>query len=129
MDETKMNIDEITFFDKMPDALPLYEAVRNLICSEFERVAIKVQKTQITFSNKYGFAFVSLPYRRVKGRPDVYIIFTLGLSYRLEHPRIMEATEPYPGRWTHHIIIQNVDEVDSEIKEWVAEAYSFAMIK
>jgi len=122
-----MDANEIFFFNKIPEALPLYEAIRDVICSEFEYVTIKVQKTQITFSNKHGFAFVS--YRKIKGHSGVYIIFTLGLNRRLEHPRVLVATEPYPGRWTHHIIIQSEGEVDAELKEWIAEAYFFAMMK
>jgi len=122
-----MDANEIFFFNKIPEALPLYEAVRNAIYSEFEYVSIKVQKTQITFSNKHGFAFVS--YRKIKGCTGAYIIFTLGLNRRLEHPRVLVATEPYPGRWTHHIIIQSEGEVDAELKEWIAEAYFFAMMK
>ena len=121
-----MDIDEIAFFDKMPSALSLYEAVRDVICSEFEDVTVKVHKTQISFSNKHGFAFISLPYRRGKGRPDVYIIFTLGLNRKLEHPRVDQAVEPYPGRWTHHVIIQSKDEIDEQITEWIREAYWFA---
>ena len=122
-------MDDCLFFNEEPRALPLYEAVRDYICKEFENVKIKVQKTQISFSNRYGFAFVSLPFRKVKGRPDVYIILTLGLNRRLVHPRIAEATEPYPERWTHHIIIQNENEIDFEIKEWINEAYTFSMTK
>jgi len=124
-----MDIDEFLFFDKTPGMLPLYEAVRDTICAEFENVTIKVRKTQISFSNRYGFAFVSLPYRKLKGRPDEYIIFTFGLNHRLEHPRIMEAVEPYPGRWTHHVILRSVDDVDAELKEWITEAYGFSMVK
>ena len=44
-------------------------------------------------------------------------------------PRIVESTEPYPGRWTHHVIIQNADEVDEQVKEWIREAYHFANTK
>jgi hypothetical protein len=124
-----VNIDLLLFFEKMPEAMPLYEAVEKRICTELADVKIKVQKTQITFSNKHGFAFVSLPFRKVKGRPGVYIILSFGLNRKEDHPRIMQSTEPYPGRWTHHIILQNEDEIDDQIMEWLSEAYHFAMIK
>ena len=126
MDE---HIEALIFFEKMPGAFALYETIRELICSEFDNVTVRVQKTQISFSNRYNFAFVSLPNRRIKERPDVYVILTLGLGHRLEHPRIAIATEPYPGRWTHHIIIQGKDEIDDQIVEWLNEAYHFSMIK
>jgi hypothetical protein len=121
--------DYLFFSNESHHVIPIYEAVKGYICSEFEGVKIKVSKTQISFSNRYGFAYVSLPYRRVKGRPDVYIILTFGLGYRLDHPRIMESVEPYPGRWTHHVIIQSEAEMDGQIKEWLREAYHFSNAK
>ena len=54
-----MNQDILLFFDKHPEALPLYEALEEKILSEIEDVTVKVQKTQISFSNKHNFAFVS----------------------------------------------------------------------
>jgi hypothetical protein len=124
-----MNADLFMFFDKVPDAFPLYEDVADKLLAEFPDVKVKLQKTQITFANKHGFAFVSLPIRRRKGWPEICIILTLGLGRKLEHPRIDIATEPYPNRWTHHIVIQNADEVDEQIAEWIREAYSFALNK
>jgi len=119
-------IDELLFFEKMPGMFPLYNAIREIILSEFENVSVRVQKTQISFANKHNFAFVSLPFRKAKGCPAVYIILTFGLNRRLDHPRIMESVEPYPNRWTHHVIIKSADEIDTEIKEWINEAYHFA---
>ena len=121
--------DVLIFFNKYPKLLPTYEAIRDVICAEFEHVRIKVQKTQISFYNKHLFACASLPLRKVKGWPDMCLVFTLGLNRKLEHPRVAYAVEPYPGRWTHHILIQNEKEVDPELIEWIKEAYAFAMIK
>ena len=131
MDNPMLNIyaDILTFFNRMPDALPLYEAVASKIWAEFADIKVKIQKTQITFANKHGFAFVSLPIRRRKGWPDVCIILTFGLSCKVDHPRIYIATEPYPNRWTHHVVIQRTDEVDGQIIDWIKEAYHFAMVK
>lgn len=122
-----MNQDILFFFDKHPEALPLYEALEERIQSEIQDVTIKVQKTQITFANKHNFAFVSfLPARKAKERPDIYITVTFGLGYRKESPRIDAATEPYPNRWTHHMLISQVDEVDDELLGWIKEAGAFS---
>lgn len=122
-----MNQDILFFFDKNPEALPLYEALEERIRSEIQDVTIKVQKTQITFANKHNFAFVSfLPARKAKERPDIYITVTFGLGYRKESPRIDAATEPYPNRWTHHMLISRVDEVDDELMGWIKEAGAFS---
>ena len=51
---------EILFFlGEHMDALPLYEKLKDQILSRIPDVKIRVAKTQITFANKRGFAFVS----------------------------------------------------------------------
>ena len=122
-----MNQDILLFCDKHPEALPLYEALEEKILSEIEDVTVKVQKTQISFSNKHNFAFVSfLPVRKAKERPDIYIVVTFGLGYRKESPRIDVAVEPYPNRWTHHMLISKPEEIDDELMEWIREASIFS---
>ena len=122
-----MNQDILLFFDKHPEALPLYEALEERILAELRDVKIKVQKTQITFSNKRNFAFVSfLPVRKAGERPDIFIVVTFGLSYRKESPRRDAATEPYPNRWTHHMLISRTEEIDDELMGWIEEAAVFS---
>ena len=118
-----MEQDVLYFFDGKPEALPLYEAFEQKVFSEVDGVKVKVQKTQIAFSNRYNFAFVSfLPVRKAKERPKVYIVVTFGLGYCVESPRIDAAVEPYPGRWTHHVLIAGTGEIDDELMGWVKEA-------
>lgn len=125
-----MNHDILYFFDTHPGALPLYELFEQRLLSEIENVNIKVQKTQISFSNKYNFAFVSfLPVRKAKERPKDYIVITFGLGYRAESPRIDVASEPYPNRWTHHVLISDPEEIDEELMGWVKEAAAFSASK
>lgn len=125
-----MNQDILYFFDIHPGALPLYELFEQRLLSEIENVNIKVQKTQISFSNKYNFAFVSfLPVRKAKERPKDYIVITFGLGYRAESPRIDVASEPYPNRWTHHVLISDPEEIDEELMGWVKEAAAFSASK
>lgn len=115
------------FFDRRPEALPLYEAFEEKVFSELDGVKVKVQKTQIAFSNRHNFAFVSfLPVRRAKERPEVYIVVTFGLGYCVESPRIDAAVEPYPGRFTHHVLIGEAGEIDEELMGWVKEAAAFS---
>ena len=122
--------DELFFFNEKPAALPLYDAFVQRLVAEIDNVTIKVQKTQIFFSNKYNFAFVSsLPVRKAKERPETYITVTFGLQYRKESPRIDAASEPYPNRWTHHMLIASADEIDDELMGWIKEAAEFSASK
>ncbi|MCQ4741463.1 MAG: DUF5655 domain-containing protein [Blautia producta] len=107
--------------------MPLYEAFEHKVLSEISSVSIKVQKTQIAFSNRHNFAFVSfIPVRKAKDRPEIYLVITFGLGYRMESPRIDAAVEPYPNRWTHHVPVQGIEEIDEELMGWVKEAAVFA---
>ena len=125
-----MNADILFFFNDHMDALPLYERLEGLILEQIPDVKIKVSKTQISFSNKRGFAFVSFnPSRKVNDRPDVWMTVTFGLSYRKDSPRIDVATEPYPNRWTHHIMVGSEEEIDGELMGWICEAAEFSASK
>ena len=125
-----MNTDILFFFNDYMDALPLYERLEGLILEQIPDVKIKVSKTQISFSNKRGFAFVSFtPCRRLKERPEVWMTVTFGLSYRKDSPRIDVATEPYPNRWTHHIMVGSEEEIDAELMGWIREAAEFSARK
>ena len=121
--------DALLFFNTKPEMLSLYKSIESAIYSEFEDARVKVQKTQISFYNKHLFACVSLPLRKVKGWPASCLVFTLGLNRKLENPRVAYVAEPYPGRWTHHILIQNEEEIDAELMVWIKEAYAFALMK
>ncbi len=124
-----MNQDILTLFDKMPDALPFYEQLEKQILDTFADVTFKVGKTQVSFYNKYGFAWVWPPYRKVKGWPEVYMGVTFGLGHKLEHPRIIEAVQPYPNRWTHHVLVQHEEEIDAQLLSWISDSYYFSLNK
>ena len=125
-----MSADILFFFNDHMDALPLYERLERLILEQIPDVKIKVAKTQISFSNKRGFAFVSFnPCRRAKERPEVWMTVTFGLSYRKDSLRIDVATEPYPNRWTHHVMVGSEEEIDAELMGWIREAAEFSASK
>ena len=122
-----MDAATLLFFEQQPEALPLYEAFADAVIRQYPDTKVKVQKSQISFSNRYMFACVS--FARVKKKkelPDPYLVVTLGMSYPLEPSRVAVKTEPYPGRWTTHIVLGDEKEVDGELLKWVAEAYDFA---
>lgn len=128
MNPTRQDI--LFFFDRSPESLPLYEAFETLVLSAFPHTSIRVQKTQISFSNRHLFACVS--FQRVGKKtelPTPWLVITLGLPYPLESPRVAIKTEPYPGRWTTHFVIGQTDQLDREFLGWVREAYEFSQNK
>ena len=121
--------DVLFFFDGKPWALPLYEALFTRMEEAFPEASVKVQKSQISFYHRHLFAAASLPLRRRKGWPKQALLVTLGLPYRLDSPRVAVAVEPYPGRWTHHVLVSEPGQIDGELLGWLREAYDFALAK
>ena len=125
-----MDNDVFFFFGDHMDALPIYERLEKAILTRIPDVKIRVAKTQITFAKRYGFAFVSFnPCRKAKERPAVWMTVTFGLGCRKESPRIDVATQPYPGRWTHHVMVGSEEEIDEELLDWIKEAADFSAAK
>lgn len=125
-----MNTDTLFFFNDHMDALPMYERLESLVLAQIPDVKIKVSKTQISFFNKRGFAFVSFnPCRKAKERPAVWMTVTFGLDDQKLSPRIDVATEPYPNRWTHHVMVGSTEEIDEELMGWIREAAAFSANK
>lgn len=124
-----MTEEELLFFQRMPELLPVYEKLRGLLASAYPDMGVKVSKTQISLKNRHVFAAVSLPWRRLKAWPEKYVLVSFGLGRRLENPRIVQAAEPYPGRWTHHVLLEKPEDVDEELMDWLDLAYGFAMTK
>ena len=126
----ELDADALMFFDQHMDILPLYQAFEELLYDSFPVVNKRVQKTQITFSNRHVFACVS--FARVKRKAELpmrFIVITLGLPAPLDSERVAVKTEPYPGRWTHHIVVNKPEELGEELLSWVREAYDFAAVK
>ena len=125
-----IDTDTLLFFEGHMAALTLYEKLAKRVLSEVDNVRIKVQKSQISFYNKHMFACVSFArVRKKKDCPENYIVVTFGLKHKVESPRIDIVTEPYPNRWTHHLLISRLDEIDEELMGWIKKAAAFAAVK
>lgn len=119
----------LAFFEGKPWALPLYEELFVRMDRLFPEAAVKVQKSQISFYGRHLFAAVSLPVRRKKTWPEKCVVVTFGLGSKVEVPRIAVAAEPYPNRWTHHVLVTRPEEIDEELLDWLREAYIFSECK
>ena len=115
-----MTAEVLAFFKGSPRQLSLFEAAEAAIFSCGEST-MEVKKTQISWGNPLKFAFLSL----LGGD----VILTFGLSRRVDHPKIFQAVEPYPGRWTHHVRLREEADLDETARAWLREAYSFAVAK
>lgn len=122
--------DVLFFFDGKPLELSLYQLLSERMAEVLpDDVSVKVQKSQISFYAPRLFAAASLPVHRKKDWPRECLVVTIGLARPLNSPRAAVSVEPYPGRWTNHILVTRPEELDSELMEWLREAHDFALSK
>lgn len=121
--------DILFFFDRFPAELELYRAFSEQMERVFDQARVKVQKSQISFYGRHLFAAASLPIRRKKGWPEHCLIVAFGLGRKLDSARIAVAVEPYPGRWTHHMLLTAPQQLDAEWLSWMEEAWYFSQTK
>ena len=121
--------DLLAFFQGRPRELSLYQALFRRMEAEFPEAWVKVQKSQISFYGRRLYGAASVPVRRKKGWPPDCLMVTVGLARCEPSPRVAVAAEPYPGRWTHHILVTREDEIDAQLLAWLREAYEFSETK
>ena len=103
--------------------LPLFRALESAIVTRWDDTRERVLKTQISFDSKRPFCIAWLPRgRNLPGWRGQYLIVTVGWTQPLDTPRAAVCTEPYPGRFTHHIPITRIEEIDEELLGWIAQA-------
>lgn len=119
--------DLLFFFDGKPNEYALYRQAEAALLHRLPDTRIQVKKTQISFLNRHLYACISLP--RQKDRPPHCLTLTFGLARRLASPRIAQCVEPYPSRWTHHLLLTDARQLDDELLGWLEEAYHFSNSK
>lgn len=112
------------FFEGQPKALRLFEAVRTAI-EAIGPAEIRVTKSQVAFRRRKNFALVWRPEQYLK-RPAAPLVLTLSFRERKPSARWKEITEAAPGRYSHHLELYKVKEVDAEVRGWLREAWEAA---
>ena len=121
--------DILSYFGDHTKELELYQAMFDRMSAVVPDASVKVQKSQISFYGRHLFAALSLPVRRKKDWPQHCLLVTFGLAHRVDHPRIAMAVEPYPNRWTHHVVLASMEEMDLQLLTRIKEAYDFSQYK
>ena len=111
------------FFHGRPLEMNLYGIFAAAVQERLPHVITRFRRNQITFSGRRGFAAVWIPPFKVRGRPEHYIVVSFAADRRIDHPRIVSVAEPYPHRWTHHVLVSSPEDVDDKLLDWVEQAY------
>lgn len=112
-------------FFRRPASRRLFKLVRDYIAS-LGPVEVVPRKTQVAFGHGRRFAWVWLPQMWIRQQPADSITLTFSLDHRIADPRIRQSLEPYPGRFTHHVVLIRPKDFDHKVKRWLSDAYEFA---
>lgn len=116
----------VDFFTEHPKACPLFFQVQEYLHS-LGPVKTEVMKTQISFGTDRKFAWVWLPQRWTNNRPAASITLTFDLDRQVVHDKIVQAVEPRPHHWTHHVVVKEAADFDEDVRAWLLEAYQWSL--
>ena len=110
-------------FEGFPDSLAVHRRVEQVVAG-IGPASVRVTKSQVAFRRRTGFAWVWRPGQYV--RSDVPAVLSVALRRELTSERVKEVAHPSPAVWMHHLELHRPDEVDDEVRAWLAEAWAAA---
>jgi len=114
------------FFADRDESRQLFDVLRAAI-EDLGEVELRVTKSQVAFRGSRGkaFAWAWIPGQYLRGK-TAPLVLTLSLRSRHPSPRWNEIVEPAPGRFTHHLELYAVDDIDQEVRNWLRDAWQVA---
>jgi predicted transport protein len=102
----------------------LYEAIARQIAA-IGKTTIRVSKSQIAFRRRRNVAAVWIPGRYLAGE-TAPLVLTLSFPRPDSSSRWKEIVQIGPGRFTHHLELYKVSDVDEQVKIWLQAAWDAA---
>ncbi|HVL51979.1 MAG TPA: DUF5655 domain-containing protein [Actinomycetota bacterium] len=112
------------FFGAHQESRRIFDALATNV-QEFGPLDIRTSKSQVAFWREHPFAWAWLPEQYLK-REAATLVLTVGLRRRDTSPRWKQVVEPAAGRFTHHLELGSVSDIDSEVRGWLREAWEVA---
>lgn len=112
-----------SFFKGHPKPRALFGALRGLL-EPLGDVEVEVTRSQIAFKARTRFAWAWMPQTWIRAAPPEALVVTFELDVPLDSPRIKERVEARPGRWTHHLVVQDAAELDDEVRGWLRRSHA-----
>jgi hypothetical protein len=114
-----------SFLESNETSQALLNSVQAII-EDTGEATMRTTKSQIAFRRKRNFAWLWIPAQYLKRAGLAPLVLTLTLSYRDLSPRWKEIVEPSPGKFTHHLELWDLREVDAEVETWLRKAWEQA---
>ncbi len=108
-------------FQDRPQSEALHRAVLDVV-ARLGDVQSRASRSQVGFRRRRLFAATWVPAQYLKG-DAAPLVLSVFLKRRDGSPRWKEVVEPAPGRFTHHLELQSVAEVDEFVAGMLQEAW------
>jgi len=112
------------FFAGQEQSRLLFEALREAV-DAIGPAELRVTRSQIAFYRRKAFAWAWRPGQYLRGQTTP-LVLTLGLRRRDASPRWKEIVEPSPGRFTHHLELYSINDIDDTVRDWLRGAWMTA---
>lgn len=98
--------------------LPMYEAILKMVAAFGDDVTVTPKKTSVSIIRKKQFALI---------KPATKTRIDLGLKIK-DKPTTdrLENSGPFGTMCTHRVQISDISDIDSELNDWLMEAYEKA---
>lgn len=116
-----MEMSEEAFFEGSPEASAIHRAVKRLV-DRLGPAQIRASRSQIGFYRDRLFASTWMPGRYLRG-PVSPLVLSVYLRRRDPSTRWKEVVEPASGRFTHHLELHAVTDVDGFVEGVLEEAW------
>jgi hypothetical protein len=110
------------FLTGHPDALRIFEAVVAAL-DGVGPVTVRTTRSQVAFASGRQFAWIWLPGRWLR-KPAAETVLSIGLGRDAGGGRFKEVVQVARGRWMHHLELSGPNEIDAQVRDWLAEAWT-----
>lgn len=109
------------YFEGKEPSRQLFDCLRDVIES-LGTAEVRVTKSQVAFRRRQTFALVWIPGKYLRGN-SAPLVPTISLHHRDSSPRWKEIVVAAPGRFTHHLELWAMGEIDDEVHGWLQAAW------
>mgnify|MGYP001081226531 CR=1 FL=1 len=111
------------FFADRDEARALFEVLRAEIATLGD-AEVHVSKSQVAFWHDHNVAVAWTPDRYRKSTAP--LVLTISLRRHDPSPRWKQVARVSSGRYTHHLELRSAEQIDDEVRGWLAEAWAIA---
>ena len=123
IEDHRYTLDE--YFEGHADSRQIFDSARNMIIA-IGLAEVRVTKSQVAFWRRKAFAWTWMPGKYLQ-RNTAPLVLTVALRRRDISSRWKQIVEPRPGRFTHHLELYTIEQLDDEVRAWLQEAWEAAV--